>query len=571
MTVLECFRELVWLLRRGFPMSATEFFYTLMMPTTLAFCGSLGTIDMDAAGLAISVYQLTVENCATSVRWGLMPFLAQTMGGTKKYRVGNFVQRGLLAGLLFTCVNWAVALNTGNLLILLGQDPVISAKSEQFLIILMPGCLAMNLCEALIAYTDTVGYLWPTLVIRCVSLLVNILLQYSLVLRGGFGIVGSAAALSFSLAICPLMQAVFIWCLNIHRYTWAGWSARAFMDWGKFLFTVLPCLLTQTLWIFGTEYGNFLAGLMGAAEIAAESVVFQLNQLGYLIPIGIGSALIARIGFYLGSQQAEKAIRVVATSLTFMACIGAFVGTVFYLLRHQVPKIFSLEPAAEAIYISLAPYLSFYTAFQLAAYPSIAALRACSYHMHLLFMNFIAYYIVSMPLGVSLAFAAGWQLSGLWLGFVLGSFTFFALPSLYLLRLDWRQKALDAHANAEMETDMELLNERQPLMLAAAATSAATAGNLHPAGASAMASYQLSASVSQRQRNAVRSKLPVLAAAVALLIGSLFLRLLLPPRGPTAPAGHHGNGTASTTVGPVPVVRTTTMAMASAMATRLWT
>uniref|UniRef100_A0A1I8F6K3 MFS domain-containing protein n=1 Tax=Macrostomum lignano TaxID=282301 RepID=A0A1I8F6K3_9PLAT len=286
-----------------------------------------------------------------------------------------------------------------------------------------------------------------------------------------------------------------------------------------------------TLWIFGTEYGNFLAGLMGAAEIAAESVVFQLNQLGYLIPIGIGSALIARIGFYLGSQQAEKAIRVVATSLTFMACIGAFVGTV---CEDLLPG----AAAAEAIYISLAPYLSFYTAFQLAAYPSIAALRACSYHMHLLFMNFIAYYIVSMPLGVSLAFAAGWQLSGLWLGFVLGSFTFFALPSLYLLRLDWRQKALDAHANAEMETDMELLNERQPLMLAAAATSAATAGNLHPAGASAMASYQLSASVSQRQRNAVRSKLPVLAAAVALLIGSLFLRLLLPPRGPTAPAGH---------------------------------
>uniref|UniRef100_A0A1I8F3M4 Aa_trans domain-containing protein n=1 Tax=Macrostomum lignano TaxID=282301 RepID=A0A1I8F3M4_9PLAT len=165
-------------------MSATEFFYTLMMPTTLAFCGSLGTIDMDAAGLAISVYQLTVENCATSVRWGLMPFLAQTMGGTKEVSGWKFCTARPAGRPSVHLRELAVALNTGNLLILLGQDPVISAKSEQFLIILMPA--------ALIAYTDTVGYLWPTLVIRCVSLLVNILLQYSLVLRGGFGIVGSA-------------------------------------------------------------------------------------------------------------------------------------------------------------------------------------------------------------------------------------------------------------------------------------------------------------------------------------------------------------------------------------------
>ncbi|PAA49128.1 hypothetical protein BOX15_Mlig003014g2 [Macrostomum lignano] len=541
MTVVESARELAWIMRRGMPMSATQLFYCMMMPVTLAFCGALGTEDLDAAGLSLSIFQLTVENCASSVRWGLMPFLAQTIGGSKKHRVGNFVQRGLLTSVLLTCFNWTLVMNAGNLLILLGQDPVISVKAERFLIILMPGSLSMNLYDALNAYTDAVGYLWPTFVVRCVSLGANTLLQYLLVTVAGLGLTGSALGLSISLCLLPILQTAFIWGLNIHRDTWSGWSTRAFMDWGKFLYTVMPCLLTQSLWYLGTEYGNFLAGLIGKAEIAAESVLFQLNVIAFLIPVGIGSALISRIGYYLSTQQPEKLVRLVLTSLAFMGTMGAVIGIIFFLLRYEVPRIFSLEPEATELYVAMSPYLSIYTAFQLAAYPSIAALRACNSHLHTLLMNVIGYYVIGAPLGISLAFAAGWGLNGLWVGFATSSVSFFILLAICALRLDWRGRATTAHFNAEMETDMELISERRPL-LPEPEPSEPTGSQENTAKAAS--SYLLSASTNgAKQRNAVRSKLPVLFGLVTLLAASLTLRLLVPPQVPDE-SGHHGNASA---------------------------
>uniref|UniRef100_A0A1I8F9Y0 Rhomboid domain-containing protein n=1 Tax=Macrostomum lignano TaxID=282301 RepID=A0A1I8F9Y0_9PLAT len=315
-------------------------------------------------------------------------------------------------------------------------------------------CLAMKAsARPLIAYTDTVGYLWPTLVIRCVSLLVNILLQYSLVLRGGFGI---------------------------------------------------------TLWIFGTEYGNFLAGLMGGSGDRRRVGSVPAEPAGLPHPHRHRQRSHRQDRFLPGQPAGrEGQLGWWRRSLTFMACIGAFVGTVFYLLRHQ-----------------------------LAAYPSIAALRACSYHMHLLFMNFIAYYIHA-PRRQSGLRRAGWQLSGLWLGFVLGSFTASSpCRPCTCCGLDWRRRLWTLTPMLRWRTDMELLNERQPLMLAAAATSAATAGNLHPAGASAMASYQLSAC---RQPAAAKRR-PLQAASPGGGCRSAdwlaVPPLAAPPRGPTAPAGH---------------------------------
>uniref|UniRef100_A0A1I8F3Q1 Polysacc_synt_C domain-containing protein n=1 Tax=Macrostomum lignano TaxID=282301 RepID=A0A1I8F3Q1_9PLAT len=269
-----------------------------------------------------------------------------TIGGSKKHRVGNFVQRGLLS---------------------------------------------MNLYDALNAYTMiAVGYLWPTfVVVRCVSLRRQHSAAVFTVSRFGTYRLGLFASQLVS-ACFQYSRRLYLGGLNIHRDTWSGWSTRAFMDWGKFLYTVMPCLLTQSLWYLGTEYGNFLAGLIGKAEIAAESVLFQLNVIAFLIPVGIGSALISRIGYYLSTQQPEKLVRLVLTSLAFMGTMGAH-----------------------------------------------SRIRACNSHLHTLLMNVIGYYVIGAPLGISLAFAAGWGLNGLWVGFATSSVSFFILLAICALRLDW--------------------------------------------------------------------------------------------------------------------------------------
>uniref|UniRef100_A0A1I8FRF7 Multidrug and toxin extrusion protein n=1 Tax=Macrostomum lignano TaxID=282301 RepID=A0A1I8FRF7_9PLAT len=219
---------------------------------------------------------------------------------------------------------------------------------------------------------------------------------------------------------------------------------------------MLPAIGTQTLWIFGTEVGNFLAGLLGKSEIAAESLLFQINFLAFLLPVGLGSAVIARVGAYLSQQEPERAKRTSRASLLFMSVTGLLVGGIFMALRFQIPKLYSLDAESTNLFVSLMPYLAVYTTLQLIAYPCVATLRACNHHVVAMVINFIAYYVVSLPLG-------------LWVGFVSASATFLVLLLLAMLRSDWRRRSNLAHADAEFETDAEAplaAGERAPLLMA---------------------------------------------------------------------------------------------------------
>uniref|UniRef100_A0A1I8IRT0 MATE family efflux transporter n=1 Tax=Macrostomum lignano TaxID=282301 RepID=A0A1I8IRT0_9PLAT len=385
----------------------------------------------------------------------------------KPARVGIFVQRGLLASLLLAFFSWTLACNSANLLIATGQDPAIAVNTEMYFLLLSPGCLGIIAFRALVAYTDTLGRLWPTLLVHVIGFLVNLLLQYVLVLHTDLGLAGSAIALSVTLVLLAVFQAIFIWRLRLYKDTWTGWSPRAFLGWGKFFGGMLPAIGTQTLWIFGTEVGNFLAGLLGKSEIAAESLLFQINFLAFLLPVGLGSAVIARVGAYLRSRKRAK--RTSRASLLFMSVTGLLVGGIFMALRFQIPKLYSLDAESTNLFVSLMPYLAVYTTLQLIAYPCVATLRACNHHVVAMVINFVAYYVVSLPLGVSLTFAAGWGLRGLWVGFVSASATFLVLLLLAMLRSDWRRRSNLAHADAEFETDAEAplaAGERAPLLMA---------------------------------------------------------------------------------------------------------
>uniref|UniRef100_A0A1I8JMZ6 Uncharacterized protein n=1 Tax=Macrostomum lignano TaxID=282301 RepID=A0A1I8JMZ6_9PLAT len=263
----------------------------------------------------------------------------------------------------------------------------------------------------------------------------------------------------------------------------------------------------------------------------------------------------------------------------------------------SVPKIFSLEPAAEG-YLLHQPgaYLSTSTRHsKLAAYPSMRSPERayCSYHMqpavhelHRLLHRMAP----SASVWPSRRLAAQRPVARLW-----SSAPSPSSPCRPCTCCAWigRQKAL-RHANAEMETRHGAADtERQPLMLAAAATSAAPPGictgkkkkktkkkcagslchGLLPAQRLRQPSGQR-----KRRRSRSRSKLASPGGGCRLLIGLIglaVLRLLaaLPRGADNAPAASlHGNRwtVASTTVGRCGRSGQPPMAIGVRDGTRLW-
>ena len=58
--------------------------------------------------------------------------------------------------------------------------------------------------------------------------------------------------------------------------------------------------------------------------------------------------------------------------------------------------------------------------------------------------NLIAYYVISLPLSIGLAFGLDWKLEGLWAGVTVGLIVVSLIEYIYLLYTDWEDAAREA-------------------------------------------------------------------------------------------------------------------------------
>jgi MATE family multidrug resistance protein len=69
----------------------------------------------------------------------------------------------------------------------------------------------------------------------------------------------------------------------VYKNTWDGWSMELFQDWGSFLKLAIAGLLMVSLQFWAFEAGTLLAGTLGEVQLAAQSIIFQLESLTYMV------------------------------------------------------------------------------------------------------------------------------------------------------------------------------------------------------------------------------------------------------------------------------------------------
>jgi MATE family multidrug resistance protein len=85
-----------------------------------------------------------------------------------------------------------------DLLILIGQDPLISREAGKFTIWLIPALFAYATLQPLIRYFQTQSLIVPMLISSCATLLFHIPLCWVLVFKSGLDDLGGALAISIS-------------------------------------------------------------------------------------------------------------------------------------------------------------------------------------------------------------------------------------------------------------------------------------------------------------------------------------------------------------------------------------
>jgi len=213
---------------------------------------------------------------------------------------------------------------------------------------------------------------------------------------------------------------------RLKRYAMFGriWGA----DWAR-LWEVFrlggPISLILLLEVSLFSAALFVTGQFGAATVAAHQVALQLAAVTFRVPMGVAQAVTVRVGLAAGRGDREGVARAGWTSLGLGSAFMFAMAIVMWTFPETLVSIFldlSDPDSAEVVALAL-QFLAVAAVFQVADGAQVViggALRGLKDTVWPAVLAFVAYWLVGLGLGVSLAFPGGYEGFGVWIGMASG-------------------------------------------------------------------------------------------------------------------------------------------------------
>ncbi len=282
-------------------------------------------------------------------------------------------------------------------------------------------------------------------------MVLNVALDY-IFIYGSFqlGFVGAPIATTVSriFQFCMLLLSAKL--VKFEHATWNGFDIRKAVEWKgmlQFLKFAIPSALMLVLEVWGFSLTVFAASFFDAKSTAGHMITQNLSTLGYMLTLGIsigGSVVVGnRVGE--GKPQIAKFTAFLAMILTFVctSLYGIFVSVSrFFIVRLFTADVDVIMIASKLLFIS-----SFFVVVDGMQGCFLGIYRALGKQMLAASVNFIAYYIIGLPLGLFLAFYVDTRIDwlqpiGLWLG-LLVALSIVSLLSFFIITLfvNWKKES----------------------------------------------------------------------------------------------------------------------------------
>ncbi|NXY49441.1 S47A1 protein, partial [Ceuthmochares aereus] len=303
------------------------------------FCGHLGKVELASVTLAIAVINVT----AISVGYGLASacdtLISQTYGSRNLLRVGVILQRATIILLLCCFPCCAILINIEQLLLLIRQDPEVSRLTQRYVMAFVPALPAVFLYSLETKYLQ--NQVGPTALPP---------MEGQPQLRAPLNHacrVFHAHCSWWRGSLPPVLSRMqYMVRLILHRVIFLlfpGWSSECLLEWDSFISLAIPSMLMICIEWWTYEIGSFLIGLLSVVELSAQSIIYEVSVVAFMIPLGLGTAASVQVGNALGAGDVETAKRSSSTSLL---CTGAFciaVGVILAATKDVLGYIFTPE------------------------------------------------------------------------------------------------------------------------------------------------------------------------------------------------------------------------------------
>ncbi len=424
------------LIRLGIPITIAQVGFTLQGTADTLMLGQHSAQELAAAGFANSLL-IMAQLLGMGFCMAAVPTIGQLYSQRKHQDIASELKSSLLADTLQGLLVCLLMYTSYLLLPLMGVEPELLPLIRQYLLIVIPSLLVLNLCTGMKNFYDCLSDTQTTMWIVLAGNLWNIAWNWILIFgKLGFpemGLAGAAwATVSSRLLMLAIYMGVFLMRKKyaIYRNLWstAIVTRQSLVRHNKLGWPIALQLTIELAAFSGIALTLGRGGISwdATSALAAHQVGCQIAAFIYMFYIGIGSAISIRVAHYHG-LKGWRGIRHAAHAGYHLILMVGFIATLLvYLFRHNITALFVsnddpvLFAAISTTVVAMVWPMIFYQVGDGMQTCYVNALRGIGDVKKLLKYSFICYGMLTIPASYLMGIVLDGGAVGIWWGFPTG-------------------------------------------------------------------------------------------------------------------------------------------------------
>ena len=387
--------------------------------------GRIGAVPLAASALVNSLLFLILI-LGIGMSFAITPLVAIKKGEGKKDECGIILRQALLVNILYSFLLCAATFYFADLIQFMDQPPEVVVQAESYMKILSFSIIPVMIFQTYRQFVEGLGNTKPAMYLNIAANFINAFGNW-LLIYGNLGFprmeLDGAGIASLNTRIF-LGAAMAIYVISSRRYKEYDPSLRFHginMPVIKNVIRVgIPTGLQMFFEVGAFSFAAIMVGWLGTDALAAHQIALSMATVSFMIILGIASAATIRVGNFLGRKNYEELKRAGKVALSLGISIMAMFGICFIVLRNQLPLLYIDDLNVISISASLLIFAALFQVFDGSQAVGLGILRGMVDVKIPMFMAFIAYWIISIPVGYLLGFKFELGPQGVWIGLSVG-------------------------------------------------------------------------------------------------------------------------------------------------------
>jgi MATE family multidrug resistance protein len=386
--------------------------------------GRLGPAAIGAVALGNAVYFTPALFCI-GLLLGLDPLVAQAYGRQEHDECHRWLAQGVYLSCILTVPLMLLLFAASYGFSPFGISAEVALPAASYLRILTWGSLPLVLYGATRRYLQSVGQVRVVMMSIVAGNLLNWFANWVLIYghlgAPAMGVNGSALSTVIARILIAAAMLGFAWRYERRRGhpLFRHWAAPSLARLKELILVGLPAGGQVVLEVGAWNLVTLFAGKLTAEALAAHTIVFNYASLSFMVPLGIGSAAAVSVGHAVGAGDGGRARRDGWLALAMGVGFMLLSAMVYLLFPGPLIALYTRDAGVMALGRRLLWIVAAFEIFDGMQTVSTGALRGLGETRAPMLANLVGYYALGLPLGLTLCFALGWGVYGLWTGLTL--------------------------------------------------------------------------------------------------------------------------------------------------------